>query len=145
MSSYSLFYMVWNTNENKFIICYFCMYFLFDKYVSILMESRNTTSRVLYARKDVYKKWVCNDTHTLIYIYIYTYTRLFFVWALLLVVHIWKYNPLRSNLLRLQCTCCTVLTTSRRPHGSSLVWECQWPSSQPLSSPQLSHNDSLWA
>ena len=22
---------------------------------------------------------------------------------------------------------------------------CQWPSSQPLSSPQLSHNDSLWA
>ena len=30
-------------------------------------------------------------------------------------------------------------------HGSPLVWACQWPSSQPLSSPQLSHNDSLWA
>ena len=29
--------------------------------------------------------------------------------------------------------------------GSFLVWECQWPSSQLLSSPQLSHNDSLWA
>ena len=28
---------------------------------------------------------------------------------------------------------------------SPLVWACQWPSSQPLSSPQLSHNDSLWA
>ena len=36
-------------------------------------------------------------------------------------------------------------TTSGRPHGSPLVWSCQWPSSQPLSSPQLSHNDSLWA
>ena len=68
----------------------------------------------------------------------------FFVWALLLIVHIWNSSPLRSNLLRLQCTCCTVPTTSRRPHGSPLVWECQWPSSQPLSSHQLSHNDSLW-
>ena len=28
--------------------------------------------------------------------------------------------------------------------GSPLVWACQWPSSQPLSS-QFSHNDSLWA
>ena len=25
------------------------------------------------------------------------------------------------------------------------MWACQWSSSQPLSSPQLSHNDSLWA
>ena len=25
------------------------------------------------------------------------------------------------------------------------MWACQWPSSQPLSSPQLSHNDSFWA
>ena len=54
-------------------------------------------------------------------------------------------SPLRSNLLRLQCTCCTVPTTSGRPHWSSLVWACQSPPSQPLSSPQLSHNDSLWA
>ena len=53
-------------------------------------------------------------------------------------------SPLRSNVLRMQCTC-TVRTTSARPHGSPLVWACQWPSSQPLSSPQLSHNDSLWA
>ena len=29
--------------------------------------------------------------------------------------------------------------------GSPLVWSCQWPSSQALSSPQLSHNDSLSA
>ena len=32
-----------------------------------------------------------------------------------------------------------------KAHRSPLVWACQWPSSQPLSSPQLSHNDSLWA
>ena len=69
----------------------------------------------------------------------------FFVWALLLIVHTWNYCPLQSNLLRLQCTCCTVPTTSRRPHGSPLVSACQWLSSQPLSSPQLSHNDSFWA
>ena len=69
----------------------------------------------------------------------------FFVWTLLLIVHTWNSSLFRSNLLRLQCTCCTVPTTSRRPHGSPLMWACQWPSSQSLSSPQLSHNDSLWA
>ena len=69
----------------------------------------------------------------------------FFVSALLLIVHTWNSSPLRSNLLRLQCTCCTVPTTSGRLLGSNLVWECQWPSSHSLSSPQLSHNHSLWA
>ena len=84
-----------------------------------------------------------------IYIYIYIYTRIikcfqtFFVLALLLIVHTWNSSPLPSNLLRLQCTCSTVPTTSARPHGSPLVWACQWPSSQPPSSPHLSHNDSL--
>ena len=67
-----------------------------------------------------------------------------FVWALLLIVHTWNSSPLQSNLLWLQCTCCTVLTTSGRPHRSSPVWACQWPSLQPLSS-QLFHNDCLWA
>ena len=57
----------------------------------------------------------------------------------------WNSSPLWSNLLRLQCKSCTIPTTSARPHGSPLEWACQWPSSQPLSSPQLSHNDSLWA
>ena len=57
-----------------------------------------------------------------------------------MIVHTWNSSPLRSNLLWLRCTC-TIPTTS----GSPLVWACQWPSSQPLSSPQLSHNDSLWA
>ena len=69
----------------------------------------------------------------------------FFVWALLLIVHTWNSRPLQSNPLWLQCTCCTVPTTSGRPHGSPLVWACLWPLSQHLSSPQLSHNDSLWA
>ena len=68
----------------------------------------------------------------------------FFEWALLLIVHTWNSSPLRTNLLRLQCTC-IIPTTSGRPHASPLVWACQWPSSQPHSSPQLSHNDSLWA
>ena len=90
-------------------------------------------------------------THTLIYICHYIYEvhtisfQTFFVWALLLIVHTWNSSPLRSKLLQLQCTCSTIPTTSGRPHGSSLVSVCQWPSSQPLSSPQLSHNDSLWA
>ena len=88
---------------------------------------------------------------TNIYIYIYIYKdywisfQTFFVQALLFIVHAWNSSPLRSNLLRLQCTCYTVHKTSGRPFGSPLVWACQWPSSQPLSSPQLSHNDSLWA
>ena len=69
----------------------------------------------------------------------------FFVWALLFIVHTWNSRPLRSNHLRLQCTCSTVPTTSGKPCGSPLVWRCQWPSSQTLSFPQLSHNDSLWA
>ena len=70
--------------------------------------------------------------------------QIFFVWALLLIVHTWNSSPLQSNLLWLQYNCCTVPTTSGRPHGSPLVWACQSPSSQPLSSPQLSHKDSFW-
>ena len=69
----------------------------------------------------------------------------FFELALFLIVHTWNSSPIRSRLLQLQCTCCTVPITSGRPHGTLLVWACQWPSSQPLSSPRLSHNDSLWA
>ena len=67
------------------------------------------------------------------------------MWALLLIVHIWNSSSLRRNFLCQQCTCCTVPTTSGRPHRSPLLSACQWPWSQPLSSPHLSHNDSLWA
>ena len=86
-------------------------------------------NKVIY---DKYKaNWICFQT--------------FFVWALLLIIHTRNSCPLRSNFLRLQCTCCTVTTTSARANWSPLLWACQWPSSHPLSSPQLSHNDSRWA
>ena len=82
-----------------------------------------------------------------LYQYIYRYEehticfQTFSVWALLLRIHTWNSSPLRSHPLRLQCTCCIVPTTSGRPHGSPLVRACQWPSLQPLSSPQLSKTD----
>ena len=85
-----------------------------------------------------------------IYIYIYIWGTLnkfldFFRMALLLIVHTWNSSSFRSNLLRLQCACCTVPTTSGRPHGRPLLWACQWPFSQPLSYRQLPHKDSFWA
>ena len=66
--------------------------------------------------------------HVYTYIYIYTYicieTRstpdFFFVWALLLIVHTRNSSPIRRNLLRLQCTFCTVTTNSGRLHGCPL-------------------------
>ena len=83
--------------------------------------------------------------------HVYTYEdhkisfQTFSVWALLVIVHKWNSSSLQSNLLQLQCTRCTIPITSRTPHGTPLVWSCQWHSLQPLSSLQLSHNDSLWA
>ena len=67
----------------------------------------------------------------------------FFVWALLWIVHE-TLVTFEVILLQLQSTC-TVPTASGRPHGRPFVLAYQWTSSQPLSSPQLSHNDSLWA
>ena len=88
-------------------------------------------------------------THTYIYIYIYevhtTSFQTFFVWALLFILHTWNSSSLQNNLLRLQSTRFILPINSGRPHGSPLVWAYQWPLSQPLSSPQLSQNDSLWA
>ena len=60
-----------------------------------------------------------------IYIYIYIRGSLnkfpdFFSYEHL-IVHTENSSPLRSNLLRLQCTCCTVLITSGRHHGCPLV------------------------
>ena len=90
--------------------------------------------------KNVIYKLFIHKLYIYIYIYIYIRGALnkfpdFFVWELLLMVHTWNSSPLQSNLLRLQCTCCTDPTTSVWPHRSP----------QPLSSPQLSHNHSLWA
>ena len=90
-------------------------------------------------RKPQNEMWVWRyEVHTISF-------QTFFVLALLLIIHTWNTSPLRSNLLRLKCTCCTVPATSGRPHRNPLVWACQWPSSQPLLSPQLPHNDSLGA
>ena len=111
---------------------------------SLFWPIKTTTSSVSFCKKNLSKMFAQ-------YIWIYIYEvpsvnfQTFFVWALLLIVNTWNSSPLRSNLLWLQYTCCTVPTTSGRTHESPLVWTCQWSSSQPLSSPQLSHNDSLWA
>ena len=37
------------------------------------------------------------------------------------IVHTWNSSPIRSSLLRLQCICCTLPTTSGTPHGSHLL------------------------
>ena len=117
-----------------YIYIYIYMYIYIYIYIYIYMrEKRKWTRHVCW--KDKRKKDIRGSLNT--------FPAFFFVWALLLIVHTRNSSPLRSNLHRLQCTCCTVSTTSERPHGSTLVWACQWPSSQPLSSPQLSHNDSL--
>ena len=77
-------------------------------------------------------------THTHIYIYIYIYI---YIGTFIDSTHMKL--PLRSNLLQLQCTCCNVPTIFGRPRGSPLVWACQWPSSKPLSPPQLSQRQLL--
>ena len=84
-----------------------------------------------------------------IYIYIYIYEdhkisfQTFSVWALLLIVKAWNSSPLRSNLLLLQCTCCTVPKTSGRlPSKSSCVSVSMTFVIASFIS-QLSHNDSL--
>ena len=47
----------------------------------------------------------------------------FFVWALLLIVHTWNTCPFRNNFFRLLCTCCTILTSSERPHEIYQLWQ----------------------
>ena len=58
----------------------------------------------------------------------------FFVWALLLIVHTWNSSSLRSNLHRLQCTCCTVPKIHWEQgldyrEGEELSWCPSWPNS----------------
>ena len=43
----------------------------------------------------------------------------FFCMVFLLIVHTWHSSPLRSNLLRLQCTYCTIPTTSAKASWKS--------------------------
>ena len=66
-------------------------------------------------------KWYIVDL-ILLYIYKYTHThththtsfQIFVVWALLLIVYTSNSRPIRSNLLRLQCTCCKGVIKSLR-------------------------------
>ena len=118
-----------------------------NSHIKLYFSIKKVALWYTYTHIEIYE-----NTHTVTHTYIHTYIRGvydkfpdFFVWALLLIQHTWNSSPLRSNLLQLQCICSTVPITSGRLHGSPLVRACQWPSSQPLSSPQLSHNDSLWA
>ena len=58
-----------------------------------------------------YKETKSNETHE-----VHTISfKIFFHMGILLIVHTWNSSPLRSNLLRLQCTSCTVPTTSGSP------------------------------
>ena len=117
----------------------------------LLCNSHNLTSVFCLHTVKCFQVMLCGSHNLTSDISLHTVTSIIkcfqtlFVWALLLIVHTLNSSPLQSNLLQLQCTCRTIPTTSGRPHGSPLVWACQWPSSQSLSSPQLSHNDSLWA
>ena len=69
--------------------------------------------------------------HSRVYIYIYIYIRgslnkfsdFFRMGTFIDSIHM-NSSPLRSNLLRLQCTC-TVPTTSGKSHRSHLVLGCQ--------------------
>ena len=132
-----------------YIYYYTCVYISMHTFMHILM------CKYIYEYIDVclyphiYRNMllcidICMNIMIYIYIYIHTYIfiyevhtisfQTFFIWALLLIVHTWNSSPLQSNLLRLQCTCCTIPTTSGRPHRSPLGWACQCPLSQPLSS-----------
>ena len=73
---------------------------------------------MIYAKLNClkYNCWIIYELHTISF-------RTFFVWALLLTAHTWNSSPLRSNLLRLQSTCCTVPRTSGRPL-EVLLCEC---------------------
>ena len=73
---------------------------------------------------------VCGCVVNYIYTYIYIYRKLrgslnkfpdFFSMGTFIDSTHENSSPLRSNLLRLQCTSCTVPTMSGRPHGIPLV------------------------
>ena len=127
-----------NVKYMRFVLYYIRNFYLFQIFFKECLHQkrlhRQKISRVGKNSQFGWVQWIAYEVHTI-------HFQTFFVWALLSIVHTWNSSPLRSNLLRLQCTC----TVPTRPHRSPLVWAFQWPSSRPLSSLQLSHNDSLWA
>ena len=111
---------------------------------AIVEKAKGSPSPAQQMMKRIIRTNLPNIKHNIYEVHTISFQTFFFVWVILLILHTWNSSPLRSNLFRLQCNCFTV-RASARPHGSPLVWACQWPSSQPLSPPQLCHNDSLWA
>ena len=101
---------------------------------SLLIAAQNNAIRTNHIKARIDKTqhlgYVVLETKPSITYEVHTISFLtFFVCALLLIVHTGNSSPLRNNLLRLQCTYCTVPTTSGRPHGSPHVWACHGPSS----------------
>ena len=89
---------------------FFSWSFLFSFFMIIRIRIQMIYYRQLKAIHWQNKGLVWYEVHTISF-------QTFFVWPLLLIVHTWNSSPLRSNLLRLQCTCCIVPTTSEQPHG----------------------------
>ena len=91
----------------KWFIFFICWNFLSERiFMNVLINEGNVAIKIASCK-----------VHTISF-------QTFFVWTLLLVVHIWNSSSLRSNLLHLQCTCFTVPKTSGRPHGTPLMWVC---------------------
>ena len=116
-------------------VTYICVLVRVCMYICIHTYTHSYTHSHTYTHTQIH-------THTYIYIYIHTYNIYIFVYIYIYIYILgslnkfpdffsyghfyWLYtyetlNSFESNLLRLQCTCCTVPTTSWRPHGSPRV------------------------
>ena len=94
-----------------FLLIFYRSQIYFQLYIIVLYDLSIYLSVCVCVFSNVY------EVHTISF-------QTFFAWALLLIVHTWNSCLRRSNLPRLQCTCCTVPTTSGIPHVSPLVWVC---------------------
>ena len=65
----------------------------------------------------------------------------FFRMGTYMIVHTWNSSALRSNPPPAAIHLLYHSNSFWKAHGSPLVWANQWPSSQPLSSPQFERSD----
>ena len=114
----------YNGNHYTYTHIYMCVYICM--YVSLYICMRMYMCMLVCMRGYI-RVYVC----MYLYIYLCMYKahkisfQTFFVWALLLIVHIWNSSPLRSNLLRLQCTCCTKNLFQQLLEGPMEVLLCE--------------------